>query len=80
MGTFSLPQVGDSNSNICRGSNYSDSGGKDPDFESPIEEAQYLSSAMHSSLLLVDDAGHYPHVEMPDTVGPKIIAFLKGFV
>ncbi|MDR4127192.1 hypothetical protein, partial [Yanghanlia caeni] len=26
-GTFSLPQVGDSNSNICRGSNYSDSGG-----------------------------------------------------
>ncbi|MCK5499874.1 MAG: hypothetical protein KAI82_01285, partial [Tritonibacter mobilis] len=27
MGTFSLPQVGDSNSNICRGSNYSDSGG-----------------------------------------------------
>src|SRR5690606_8694955 len=28
MGTFSLPQVGDSNSNICRGSNYSDSGGR----------------------------------------------------
>jgi len=27
METFSLPQVGDSNSNICRGSNYSDSGG-----------------------------------------------------
>src|SRR5690606_39626876 len=27
MGTFSLPLVGDSNSNICRGSNYSDSGG-----------------------------------------------------
>src|SRR5690606_5250867 len=30
MGTFSLPQVGDSNSNICRGSNYSDSGGHPP--------------------------------------------------
>jgi len=29
METFSLPQVGDSNSNICRGSNYSDSGGDD---------------------------------------------------
>src|SRR5690606_31203054 len=28
MGTFSLPQVGDSNSNTCRGSNYSDSGGE----------------------------------------------------
>jgi len=51
-------------------------GSKDADFPDPEKEARLLASKLRASVLMVDGAGHYPHVEMPDRVAPGIIAFL----
>ncbi|WP_232015940.1 alpha/beta fold hydrolase [Paenibacillus baekrokdamisoli] len=53
-------------------------GTKDPDFPKPEEEVAWLKEHLHGDLLMVEGAGHYPHAEMPEQVGPAIIAFLKG--
>lgn len=52
-------------------------GTKDPDFTHPEMEAAWLAAQLPATLLMVDGAGHYPHAEMPATVGPAIIAFLQ---
>ena len=52
-------------------------GTKDPDFPDPIEEAQSLSSRLNAEIMIVEGAGHYPHVEMADNVGQRIIAFVR---
>ncbi len=52
-------------------------GTKDADFKDPADEARRLASRLGASTLMVKGAGHYPHVEMPEAVGPKLIAFLK---
>ncbi|MCX4194895.1 alpha/beta hydrolase [Methylorubrum populi] len=51
-------------------------GTKDPDFPNPVEEAQNLASRLHAETMIVEGAGHYPHVEMADQVAPRIISFL----
>jgi pimeloyl-ACP methyl ester carboxylesterase len=51
-------------------------GTKDPDFKDPAAEAQSVGEALHARLHLVDGAGHYPHVEMPQVVTPLLLAFL----
>ncbi len=51
-------------------------GTKDPDFPTPVEEAQNLASRLHAETMIVEGAGHYPHVEMADQVAPRIISFL----
>jgi pimeloyl-ACP methyl ester carboxylesterase len=53
-------------------------GTKDPDFTHPAAEAQWLATRLNGSLLMVDGAGHYPHAEMPEQVGPAIVSFLQG--
>ena len=50
---------------------------KDADFPEPAQEAQYIGSRLRASTVLVDDAGHYPHTEMPEIVNPKIVAFAQ---
>ena len=52
-------------------------GTKDGDFSDPAAEARRLASRLGAATLLVDGAGHYPHVEMPETAGPGIVAFLQ---
>jgi pimeloyl-ACP methyl ester carboxylesterase len=52
-------------------------GTKDPDFKSPEAEATWLTQRLQGTLVMVQDAGHYPHAEMPMQVGPQIIAFLR---
>lgn len=51
-------------------------GSKDPDFSDPAVEANLVATRLHGELIMVDGAGHYPHAEMPDKVGPAIIKFL----
>jgi pimeloyl-ACP methyl ester carboxylesterase len=51
-------------------------GTKDPDFGDPAAEATLVANRLHGHLVMVDGAGHYPHVEMPGEVEPVIIKFL----
>jgi len=53
-------------------------GSKDPDFGDPKAEANLVASRLHGQLVMIDGAGHYPHAEMPNEVGPGIIKFLGG--
>ena len=51
-------------------------GTKDADFADAAEEARLLASRMKAQELLIEGAGHYPHAEMPELVGPRIVEFL----
>ncbi|MEZ4572987.1 MAG: alpha/beta hydrolase [Thermomicrobiales bacterium] len=51
-------------------------GTRDPDFKDPVAEGEWIAEKTHGRALAVDGAGHYPHAEMPDRVGPEIIQFL----
>ena len=53
-------------------------GTKDPDFKDPAAEAKWLSEQTHGKVMLVDGAGHYPHVEMIDNTAQPIINFLES--
>ncbi len=52
-------------------------GSADPDFDDPDAEARLIAERVDGHVLLVDGAGHYPHAEQPETVGPAILAFLR---
>lgn len=54
-------------------------GSKDPDFKDPQGEAQWVAQQLGASYEMIEGAGHYPHVEMPDVTIPKVIAFMKQF-
>lgn len=51
-------------------------GSRDPDFPDAVAEAHRLADALHGESLIVDQAGHYPHTEMPEQVVVALIAFL----
>lgn len=58
-------------------------GSKDPDFEDPAEEARWIAEKVHGTALVVDGAGHYPHVETQKRLGRRLCAFsrqLRGAV
>lgn len=52
-------------------------GTRDPDFPDPMAEARWLGQALRSTPLIVEGAGHYPHLEMPDRVAPALLNFLS---
>lgn len=51
-------------------------GSRDPDFPDATEEAQWLGKILGSEPVIVEGAGHYPHLEMPERVAPSLLAFL----
>lgn len=53
-------------------------GTRDPDFADAVEEARMLAGKLNAETMLVDGAGHYPHVEMTDLVAPRILSFIDG--
>ncbi len=53
-------------------------GTKDPDFADAPAEAEWIRDQLDAELLLVQDAGHYPHVEFPDVVNPALARFCQG--
>ena len=53
-------------------------GSRDPDFSDAAAEARLVAERLHGELVLVEGAGHYPHAEVPDEVGPRIAAFLRA--
>ncbi len=52
-------------------------GSRDSDFDDPAAEADWVASHVHGKRLMVEGAGHYPHVEYPDIAAPAIIDFIK---
>ena len=53
-------------------------GSKDRDFPSPAEEARVQGHRLNAQVMMVEGAGHYPHAELPDLVGPAILNFLQA--
>ncbi|MBI3169331.1 MAG: alpha/beta hydrolase [Chloroflexi bacterium] len=53
-------------------------GSKDPDFKNPEGEAKRIADAVHGRYWMIENAGHYPHAEMPDVTVPLIIEFLNS--
>jgi pimeloyl-ACP methyl ester carboxylesterase len=57
-------------------------GTADPDFDGfvggPAGEARVVADRLHGQVLMVEGAGHYPHVEMPARVDPAIVRFVDG--
>ena len=53
-------------------------GTKDADFPDPAAEAQWAVDRIGARQLIVEGAGHYPHTEMPEQVGPAVVSFLQG--
>jgi pimeloyl-ACP methyl ester carboxylesterase len=51
-------------------------GTADPDFPDPVEEARTIAALIDGQVELVDGAGHYPHVEQPDSTAEAITTFL----
>ncbi|WP_368496950.1 alpha/beta fold hydrolase [Herbiconiux sp. A18JL235] len=51
-------------------------GAADPDFPSPAAEAEWVSTALNGTAVLIDDAGHYPHAQQPEQTAAAIVSFL----
>jgi pimeloyl-ACP methyl ester carboxylesterase len=51
-------------------------GSQDPDFKDPQGEAQWVAGQVKGAYQMIEGAGHYPHSEMPDIAGPKIVDFI----
>ncbi len=49
----------------------------DSDFDDPAAEADWVATHLHGKKLMVQNAGHYPHVEYPEVVAPAVIDFVK---
>lgn len=52
-------------------------GTADDHFDDPAAEAAATSSRLGGSSLMIDGAGHYPHVEFPETAAKAIIGFVN---
>jgi pimeloyl-ACP methyl ester carboxylesterase len=53
-------------------------GTADPDFRDPAAEAREVASRLGGEALLVDGAGHYPHLERPELVAPSVVAIARA--
>ena len=52
-------------------------GTADPDFADPDGEARWIGDRLGAEVLAVPGAGHYPHHERPELVGPAVVAFAR---
>ncbi len=49
----------------------------DKDFPDPAAEAAWIAGQLDAEVLMVPEAGHYPHAQRPDLVAPAVTAFLR---
>jgi pimeloyl-ACP methyl ester carboxylesterase len=50
----------------------------DPDFRTPATEAEWIVAQLGGSVVMVPQAGHYPHSQRPDVVVPAVTSFLAS--
>lgn len=50
----------------------------DPDFPDPAVEASWVGEQLSAEVLMVPEAGHYPHSQRPELVAPAVVRFLAG--
>ena len=55
-------------------------GSKDPDFRDPRAEAEWVAERLRGRYEIVEGAGHYPHIEMPEVTGPLVLSFLQAMM
>ncbi len=53
-------------------------GSKDPDFKNPEGEAKRVADALRGRYVMIENAGHYPHAEMPEVTASLMAAFLDS--
>lgn len=53
-------------------------GTKDRDFKDPAAEARLVADRTGGDVLMVDGAGHYPHVEFPESTSKSIVDFVRA--
>jgi pimeloyl-ACP methyl ester carboxylesterase len=53
-------------------------GSKDPDFKDPESEAKWVAEHLKGTYTMIENAGHYPHAEMPEVTGPLMINFMQA--
>lgn len=51
-------------------------GASDPDFSDPTAEAGFIGERLGGRVVMVPNAGHYPHAEYPEVVIPEMMRFL----
>ena len=51
-------------------------GALDPDFADPAAEAEWIANTLKGTVVMVPDAGHYPHAQQPDVVNPAVLDFI----
>jgi len=54
-------------------------GSKDRDFKDPEGEAKWVANSLRGTYTMIENAGHYPHAEMPEITRPIILSALKTF-
>jgi pimeloyl-ACP methyl ester carboxylesterase len=54
-------------------------GTNDPDWPDPPAEAHFIAEKTGGQLALIEGAGHYPQMEMPDQTIPAILQFLQTY-
>lgn len=52
-------------------------GERDRDFPDPAAEAALVAERLNGRVVLVPEAGHYPHAEFPERTTPPILDFLR---
>jgi pimeloyl-ACP methyl ester carboxylesterase len=53
-------------------------GDQDPDFASPLDEANWIGGVLHAEVVMVPEAGHYPQSQRPDVMTAAVLRFLNG--
>jgi pimeloyl-ACP methyl ester carboxylesterase len=53
-------------------------GSRDPDFRNPESEAEWVAENLKGTYIMIENAGHYPHAEMPEVTGPLILKFIAS--
>lgn len=53
-------------------------GTEDPDFTDPTAEAAWIGKALAGTVVMIDDAGHYPQSQQPQATADAVISFLQG--
>jgi pimeloyl-ACP methyl ester carboxylesterase len=49
----------------------------DVDWPDPAAEADWISAQLGSEKVMLEGAGHHPHVEYPDEVAAAVVAFAR---